>query len=122
MTKNQTVNVKWQVAATLSYITGLYAFKRIDRFRSGVLIYVITIGLWGLAWIGLDQVYENYDYDFYLVIYSLVNVGIIGNGFILPIYYIHKWSKEFNKRIDWLNQPHKNQRFEIDDMSEKADG
>ena len=114
------VNTKWQVAATLSYITGLYAFKRIEKFRQGVLIYVITIGLWALAWVGLDQVYGSYEYETYLIVYSLVNVGVIGTGFIMPIFYIHRWSNEWNKRIEKGLEPHKNQKFEIADVGDKT--
>lgn len=103
MPTKKKVSIFWQCLATLFFPTGLYAFKRINKFRVGLLIYFITIGLTYLAPLGTGHMWYDFNYDLYLVTYAVFTLVAIASLFIFPILYIRKWSNEWNESVDREN-------------------
>lgn len=97
------VNLGIQSVATLFVPTGLYAFKRIKKLRLGILLYGICYLMYIIATVyPLKQMTDsssqmNQDT---LGMISLLSVGLSIMSFLLPIIFIHKWSKDFNKKIE----------------------
>ena len=86
------VNVKVQCLATLFIPTGIYAFKRINKIRMGIMIYGLTFA----SWIAQNLLipFNNSSMGLYGLV-SLLNLGL---GIILPMIFIYNWSIEFNKK------------------------
>lgn len=111
MQKTKTVNITAQILATLFIPTGIYAFWRIGKQNKGSLIYILT-GIFSLFSIGISYLYSpivyywdgplgyisRYSSDsashsfllFFAVMTSIISI-------LLPMYFINKWSKEYNK-------------------------
>ena len=92
------VNILVQCLATLILPTGLYAFKRIDKLKKGILVYGASFGLTILSVIVTGILFVNKDGQTNLVI-ALYSLGLTAMSFFVPIYYMRNWSIEFNKKI-----------------------
>ena len=81
------VNVLAQCLATIFIPTGLYAFKRINKFKMGVLVYVVSgvIAFFG----GMLSVFTS----------EYVSIGCLIVSFIIPMIFVIKWSNEFNSKV-----------------------
>jgi len=91
--REKKVSIGWQVVSTLFLPTGMYAFKRINKLRLGGLIYLITYALWVGPSIGLvlvSSIIEAY-------VYIIIPIIVLVVSFVLPMWYMEKWSKEWNK-------------------------
>jgi len=86
MVKQEPVSVGWQIVFLIIPYVWIYAFYRIEKLRIGLVLAIISTGVgigfqmllpfpWGLAssWV------------FYIII---------------PIYFIVKWSREWNKKFE----------------------
>ena len=86
MVKQEPVSVGWQIVFLIIPYVWIYAFYRIEKLRIGLVLAIISTGAgigfqmllpfpWGLAssWV------------FYIII---------------PIYFIVKWSREWNKKFE----------------------
>ena len=69
-----------------SIITQLIAFYRIKRFKQGGLIELGTVGIG----IGLQ----------FLLGFPWGMIGEISFGIVIPVYYVRKWTKDYNKKLD----------------------
>ena len=102
MTDNK-VNLGVQCVATLFIPVGLYAFKRIHKLRLGILLYGICYVMYIAATVyPLKEIADsnsNMNQDT-LGIISFISVGLSILSFLLPIIFIHKWSKEYNQKIE----------------------
>src|SRR5689334_15184834 len=94
------VNLTLQCLATLLFPTGLYAFKRINKLRRGLLVYLIinifTIFLFASA-IGYwktNNITGN-DLGFQGIIITLILTTF---SIITPIIFMRKWSIEWNQK------------------------
>ena len=87
------VNVKLQCLATLFIPTGIYACKRINKTKMGIMIYGLTFA----SWIAQNLLipFNNSSMGLYGLV-SLLNLGL---GISLPMICIYNWSVEFNKKI-----------------------
>ena len=101
MTDKQ-VNIGVQCLATFFVPVGLYAFKRINKLRLGILIYGICYALYLIATVyplkQLTDVNSNVNMDT-IGFVSFLSVGLTILSFLLPIIFIRKWSKEYNVKI-----------------------
>ena len=98
MTKK--VNVLWQCLATILIPTGIYAFKRINKLKDGIIIYAITLTLQFLMPISTNYMWYDFNYDLYLVTFAVFTLFSVIASFIIPILYMNKWSKEYNAKLD----------------------
>lgn len=99
--------------ATIFFPTGLYAFKRINKLRYGILIYLGSFVLLFLLAIGFVLNIPNINTDEFStsqeVYYMLLDqLGWISLGWQLinitiPMYFIAKWTKLWNESIDRQN-------------------
>ena len=91
------VSLPWQIVGTILPPTGIYAFTRIKKGKYGIIIYVVTYCLGILH--ELTKA-ENVDIFQLLTAFSLLLSAVI-----IPIYFMAKWSKEWNNSIDKQNIP-----------------
>jgi hypothetical protein len=85
LVEQKPVNVNWQTLFCIIPYVWIWAFYRIEKLRMGVLI-AIGAGLASAAWGTLIP----FPY------------GLLGNlviSIVLPIYFIRKWSREWNERV-----------------------
>lgn len=93
MSANKKVSVGWQCAAILFWPTGIWAFKRINRFGYGLLLILGFLA---------SSIILNAGLGFLLPWYIPLPVWYLIQ-FIPPMYFVVKWSKEWNKSIDRQN-------------------
>lgn len=102
------VSLAWQVMATIFVPTGLYAFRRINKGKFGIVIYVISIGmpfLFGLfapsQTLETCNYFNNIEYckpseNIFTYTIIILILGIL--SFLMPILFIAKWSREWNEK------------------------
>lgn len=99
---NKPVNIGVQCLATLFVPTGLYAFKRIKKLRLGILIYAICYIMYIVATVyplkNMADSSSNINMDT-LGLISFLSIGLTIMSFLLPIFFIRKWSKEYNQTL-----------------------
>jgi hypothetical protein len=85
MVEQKPVNVNWQTLFCIIPYVWIWAFYRIEKLRMGI---VIAVGA-GLASVALGMLIP-FPY------------GLLGNlviSIVIPIYFIRKWSIEWNDRV-----------------------
>jgi len=96
----------WQIIATIFLPTGLYAFKRINKLRSGVLIYLGVFGL--LVLFGITIVFSlimtNGQTSYNSAGELLADLWWVTLGWqlisiITPMVCIAYWSKAWNENL-----------------------
>ena len=92
------VNPLLQTAATIIVPTGLYAFKRINKLRKGIIIYAISYVV-SIAMPFMLTIIPSMSNSFYLtgIVYGVLF------SFALPMVAIKKWSVDYNKKLESLN-------------------
>ena len=86
MVKQEPVNVNWQTLFCIIPYVWIWAFYRIEKLRLGIIIAIGTAA----ASISIGMLIP-FPY------------GLIGNLIIsisVPIYFIRKWSHEWNKKLE----------------------
>ncbi len=88
------VNTGWQVAATLFIPTGLYAFKRIKKLTYGIILYALTfISSVIIGTVSVVYWHESEE----LLLFGVVLIYTI--PIFIPMFFIRKWSEQWNKSI-----------------------
>ena len=85
MVAQNPVNVNWQTLFCIIPYVWIWAFYRIEKLRMGILI-AIGAGIASAIW-GMSNPYP---------------FGLIGNliiSIVVPIYFIRKWSIEWNEKV-----------------------
>ena len=85
MVKQEPVNVNWQTLFCVIPYVWIWAFYRIEKLRLGIVIAVGT----AVVTVSVGMLLP-YPY------------GLIGNliiSIVVPIYFIRKWSYEWNKKF-----------------------
>lgn len=102
------INVKLQCLATLTLPSSIYAFYRIKKLKWGLLINMINSLLSGMGGsvlivtvMGLsfgDPVITNKHILTYIfgLLYSIIAISA---SFIIPIFYIRKWTISWNRKL-----------------------
>ena len=85
MVNQKPVSVGWQTAFMIIPYAWIFAFYRIEKFRMGLVLFGVAIGLSIMIQLVLSPPYG--------IIATLV-VTIT-----LPIYFIRKWSREWNAKF-----------------------
>ena len=92
MNNPKRVNRLIQCLATIFLPTGLFAFKRINKLRLGILVYVVSIGI-GIIGIVFGSLHIKMILDI-----STISVSF---SYLLPIAVMNKWCKDWNKTISF---------------------
>lgn len=92
------VSCFWQCGFSLMPIPlGLYAFYRIKKLKYGCLLYLIAgIISNGIYFIHISLANEGNEYS--IIVYIIYVLSFILNA-VFILYYIEKWSEEWNKKI-----------------------
>ena len=106
MTVEKKIDVVGQMilGVTPSIVTQLYAFYRIKKFKKGVLVILMTLGLIALGTtidsgihLAMNKnIMPSNDSNFKILEYV---IGIIITC-LLPMYFARKWTLEYNDKID----------------------
>ena len=85
LVEHKPVNVNWQTLFCILPYIWIFAFYRIEKLRIGIVI-AFGVGFVSVLW----SILVPFPY------------GLLGNLVIsigVPIYFIRKWSREWNERI-----------------------
>ena len=89
MVEQRPVNVGWQTIFMILPYIWIFAFYRIQKLRMGLVLLLITVGV---------------TTAFQMILpfpYGLGSALVISIG--IPIYFIRKWSREWNKKFQTEN-------------------
>jgi len=91
------ISAPWQILGSFCFLTGLFAFRRIKKFRMGLVIYGLGYGvLWGsIATTSSFNLLTLNDSQLLGLLAFLLG-GLI-TSVIVPPYFMDKWTKEYNK-------------------------
>ena len=93
------ISVPWQTAAALSILTGMIAFRRINKFRRGGLIYIFSYALvWGSISLSLSLDLYNLHWVLSIGLIGLL-LGALVATFVMPLWYMEKWTREYNQNL-----------------------
>src|SRR5690242_19069220 len=103
---NKKKNIILQCLATITIFTGLYAFKKIDKVKAGIGVYVLSciafliINLMPFIYSGiiLGDINKVNQPEMEIAIFISVTLSYIVT-ILIPIIFIYKWTKEYNKKI-----------------------
>ena len=85
MVKQAPVNLALQTIASVFVIISWYAYYRIEKLRFGLIIIAITLSIS----IGIQMIFP-FPYGVVLAIVPSI---------IIPIYYMRKWSEDWNAKF-----------------------
>ena len=91
------------LAAIPSIITQLYAFYRIKKFKKGVLVMLLVIGIVMTDFIIAEAFNEIGDMPLEVwekstnLVFQYIFILIV--SILLPLYFARKWTLEFNEKI-----------------------
>lgn len=87
----------WQTVLSLDIPTGIYACKRVNKFRIGLFMYAINyLGLLAASVIFEPLMFKGMT-GMLLYTFGLTSLGVI--TIIIPVFYVRKWTKEFNQAL-----------------------
>ena len=89
------INIKIQALLTLSLPTSIYAFYKIKKLRLGILVLVLSsmLSISSMT----DLIILTHIKSFGL--YFIASIFIFSFSYILPIIYITKWTKQYNRNL-----------------------
>ena len=92
------------LAAIPSIITQLYAFYRIKKFKKGVLVMLLVIGIVMTDFIIIESInaisdipLEDWEKTTDLVFQYIFSLIV---GILLPLYFARKWTLEYNEKFE----------------------
>ena len=92
------------LAAIPSVITQLYAFYRIKKFKKGVLVMLLVIGIVMTDFIIIESLnaisdipLEDWEKTTDLVFQYIFSLIV---GILLPLYFARKWTLEYNEKFE----------------------
>jgi len=98
------VNPNLQCLAILFIPTGLLAFKRIGKFKLGILVYLLSFVI---MYVGImAYMFLTWDHKTDIITYGSKSVpwmGLIST--LIPMIFIRHWSIQFNKKIEEEQKP-----------------
>ena len=100
MTPDRTkkVNLITQILLTIIPFGGLYAHYRIQKIQLGIMVNLISIGLFVILIFLLPDYEQSLDdqTDVYIIVMGIGVLVLCG----LPYYFLIKWSLDWNRRIE----------------------
>ena len=88
MVKQEPVSVGWQTIFMIIPVVNFWAFYRIEKLRLGLVI-VLAIEIPSF----LFQMLLPFPYGLG------VSIGMLVISIVIPMYFVRKWSREWNERI-----------------------
>lgn len=85
MVKQEPVNVNWQTLFCVIPYVWIWAFYRIEKLRLGIVI-AIAVGVASV----IVAMLHPFPYGF---------IGNLIISIVVPIYFIRKWSQEWNEKL-----------------------
>lgn len=98
---NKPRNLIVQSLSTLLIPAGLYAFKRINKLQKGIILYLASYGLVLLG--GVIQASSLYTWGIDVLTSSIGSFICYLSSIILPMYYMGKYTKQYNKSIQEIH-------------------
>lgn len=92
------VSLPWQIASAIFLPMGLYGFKRINKLKLGIVVYVIAYSLTITG--GFVEASSDYSWGLPVLQASIFSFVLYAIGVMIPLYFMGKWSKEWNEVID----------------------
>ena len=92
--RSRQTSIKAQCLATLFIPIGLYAFKRIGKFRQGILTYVIGNAIFVLVNYGTPLFNPGFTIQLTVIVYAALF------SYALPMVAMKKWSSDYNKKLN----------------------
>ena len=87
----------WQTVASLDIPTGLYACKRVNKFRLGCLVYFGTYIITALgSYVATPLLFKGL---IGIVYYSVGVFALAGMAIIIPVLYVRKWTRLYNSSL-----------------------
>lgn len=95
---NKPVKLRTQLLGSILIPSGIYCYYRIGKLVTGLIIYAGSFLLSALPFLLLSP---NIPMDYLLRYEILGNMELMTNviGFIIPLIFIYKYSKEYNERL-----------------------
>lgn len=101
MVKQEPVSLRWQTLFVFIPVVSLWALWRIQKLRKALLIFIPT----NLISSGFSNMFErmnNSHTDGFDSFYpDIIGLTILGIGIGITVYFTRKWSKEWNKKLDY---------------------
>lgn len=87
----------WHTLASLDIPTGLYACKRVNKFRLGCIVYFTTYLAFVFgSWEAAPLIYKGI---IGILWYGLGTLSLGVMAIIIPVLFVRRWTKEFNKAL-----------------------
>lgn len=96
------VNVLVQCIASLFVPTAIYGFYRIKKGKIGILLISISYVLYILGNVSIVEYAANNSKTLSsdsIGLFSLITTILVIMSFILPVFFMYVWSKEYNSKI-----------------------
>lgn len=94
---NKPRNILIQCLSTLLLPTGLYAFKRINKLKKGVLVYLSSYGLVFLG--GTIQASTLYSWGLDILSASILSFVAYLSSILVPIIMMSRYTRQYNEAL-----------------------